>query len=1451
MVRFEVFNRKHGLIRPEYLTMPRLSDMVQVEFPTGSVIHYLPESDVDEGPEPTWWMIRQTAGDVWVEHITEFQATHGKTTPITGSPQNFIRRYHQRFPSLKKVLNRDAALRNATSTLVINHALARHYVKYQGTQFIEYSRNRNIRDNVFAEVAKIVKEVDRQHFIPVRMPTSFPVLNQIQKAEAEEILTIESVKRFTSLERLMFLELWRWLGDPGPRKGADGKDAPRGVLSLITQIPEDKLKHVNMVFTVRGNWMVFNLADLAALRKTEANPKGKYDGLIMQKRFLNGLIALVEAGVVAEAKPDGLPDQDAPEEQSEKTNQEIQAHNEVVLTQVPVNKEISSKYEKNQPASLSSIGVDSSQATTTLPRSVEDQVAAKEQATREQERSEALSAASLAGKVSTELTDEEIDANLEALERVEQIQEGSDFAPVNPNANPLEEGILSRGRALAKDGVISGAELRRIETLAEGYKKIKNPWGPGLLVDYAKVTPEELVVEPDTFEVKGPIFDQSMLVSASRKANQQYIEKTMKKDIANSILNFQRAGLAITSIDLEKSKTVLGEQGILSVRWQPIGGAPSTSRIIYPEVNAKEGTFKSGGTEYRMRTQRVDVPIRVVAPGRVSLTSYYGKVSVSLSEREIHNYGRWLTTQLTNLSMEKGGLLKEVHFTNVFDRSAKVPKAYSRLAHSVHTMQVGDMLLNFKYSERGQLVKEGQLGPLEASGNVLVGKTLRGQLVMMNPNNELVVNDKPLGTIEGILGIDVSSAPHQLAMIKLRGQWIPLGVALASYMGLSALITRVKATVRRVRAGERMNLEPHEYAVRFSDESLILDTREQLPMLLLAGFRFYHKEIRQISVYSFDHTPAYGILLDAKSRNGAYTTELSMLNDLFVDPMTRDVLVEMKEPTEWQPLLFRAAQLLMQDFAPDEVDGAYMLLKGYERIPGTVYRELVAATRQYKLRSRVTKASVDMKPTAVWNTLTADSSVSPINNCNPIADIRAAEAVTYIGTGGRSKRSMVAKTRKFHKNDMGSISEQTVDSGDVAINVYKTANARIVSTRGMTAPAPNADCGISSLVSTAAMLSPGADIDDPKRVNFIGIQHGSGIGAVGYRTMPYSTGYEQVIAHRSGKKFAYVATGKGEVVSIKNSVLKVKYEDGSTDAVEVGRVFTKGEGHTYPNDLICTVKAGDTVVKGDVLVYNNWFFEPSPFAPRQVNYKHGVPVRVALYESVNTLEDASRITLKTSAAMRAYETEVRDIVIDFKTTLHTLVEVGEEIHPDDTLCTMEDPSSTAADLFSETGVGSLQLLVDKAPRAKLHGVVDKIEVLYNGELEDMSPSLRKVVEDYDRKLRNKNRDLGEDVFEGRADESMRVNNNPLQIDQLVIRIYISHGRDAFAGDKGVYGNQMKSVFSAPISGVFETESGVELDAEFSDKSIEDRIVRSPRKAGMMNALLIHTGMRGVKAYRGE
>lgn len=351
--------------------------------------------------------------------------------------------------------------------------------------------------------------------------------------------------------------------------------------------------------------------------------------------------------------------------------------------------------------------------------------------------------------------------------------------------------------------------------------------------------------------------------------------------------------------------------------------------------------------------------------------------------------------------------------------------------------------------------------------------------------------------------------------------------------------------------------------------------------------------------------------------------------------------------------------------------------------------------------------------------------------------------------------------------------------------------------------------------------------------------------------MPLGTGYEEVLSGRVSNKFAYVAKGPGKVVSLKNDVLKIQYQSGDIEAIEVGRVFTGGEGHTYPNNIIVTVKAEESFNEGDTLAFNEAWFEQSYHDPKLVSFKHGVPTMVMLCENINTLEDGSVISPDLGEALKAEETEVRELVFPFKFTIHDLVKVGDKLEPDDILCVIEDESTAAAGLFGEDTVKTLNLLADNSPKAKVHGTVDRVEILYNGDVEDMSESMRKLVEDSDKRIRLKMRDLGKNIEDGRTDESQRVGGQPLQVDTLVIKIYISHSNNAGAGDKAVMGNQMKTVHGQVMTDKVITESGREIQFLYADVGVENRVVRSPRKWGIMNLLCLKTGERFVEAYRGK
>ena len=96
-----------------------------------------------------------------------------------------------------------------------------------------------------------------------------------------------------------------------------------------------------------------------------------------------------------------------------------------------------------------------------------------------------------------------------------------------------------------------------------------------------------------------------------------------------------------------------------------------------------------------------------------------------------------------------------------------------------------------------------------------------------------------------------------------------------------------------------------------------------------------------------------------------------------------------------------------------------------------------------------------------------------------------------------------------------------------------------------------------------------------------------------------------------------------------------------------------------------------------------------------------------------------------------------------------------------------------------------------------------------------------------------------------------MDGNPLALDTMAIRIYITGDVPAGIGDKGVFCNQLKTVFGEVFPGEVHTESNVVIDAIFGQKSVDDRIVGSPGIIGSSTALLRHVGktaarMRGKK-----
>ena len=372
-----------------------------------------------------------------------------------------------------------------------------------------------------------------------------------------------------------------------------------------------------------------------------------------------------------------------------------------------------------------------------------------------------------------------------------------------------------------------------------------------------------------------------------------------------------------------------------------------------------------------------------------------------------------------------------------------------------------------------------------------------------------------------------------------------------------------------------------------------------------------------------------------------------------------------------------------------------------------------------------------------------------------------------------------------------------------------------------------------------------------KRLNYLSIQMGHGVPSKAYHASVLRTGYEQIIPYRTSDLFAYTAKQDGKVVSVTDHGIVVQYDDGTKKSIETGRRYGLAEGAVIPHRVVANVKEGQRLKRGDLVSYHPDFFEQDPMNPGHVVWKTSLTVTVALMENMFTHEDASAISRELADQLTTETTVVRGVVVNFDQSISRLAKVGQEVDVEDVLCVVEDPSTHAGKFFDDASLDTLRVLQSHVPTAKSRGTIEKIEIHYRGDKSDMSESLRQMANQQDRLLNAKYKALHRTVHTAEVDTDFRLDGEALMPDTAVIQFYITTELPSRIGDKAVFGNQMKTIFSEVMEKPVSTESGKTVDVIFGYKSVADRIVSNVDVIGTTTVLLEEAQRRFLKAYRGK
>ena len=357
-----------------------------------------------------------------------------------------------------------------------------------------------------------------------------------------------------------------------------------------------------------------------------------------------------------------------------------------------------------------------------------------------------------------------------------------------------------------------------------------------------------------------------------------------------------------------------------------------------------------------------------------------------------------------------------------------------------------------------------------------------------------------------------------------------------------------------------------------------------------------------------------------------------------------------------------------------------------------------------------------------------------------------------------------------------------------------------------------------------------------------------------------SNGLEEVVRFQLTSNFVLNAEEPGEIVDYdeKSNIMIAKYKSGKCQAIDLSPKIVKngGGGFFLSNELRTNLKVGDKFKKNDVLAYHKDFFKNDEFNHCRMNM--GTLTKVAIMSTYNTYEDSTFITEKMSDECSTEMCFCKSAVVGKNSNVFYMVEKGQEISVGDPLIqfdtSYEDESINA--LLAKLGEQDKASILEGARneiKSKYSGIIEEIKIYPTIDLDDMSPSLRKIVNAYYRDINEKKSFLEKyDPESGKSivkcgilmnEVSHKIQPNKFGVikgehveDAVLIEFYIKHSEPLEIGSKIANFTALKNTIGEIIPKGYEPYSEFRKDEEVSTFIASNSILNRMTPSILLTAL---------------
>ncbi len=713
-----------------------------------------------------------------------------------------------------------------------------------------------------------------------------------------------------------------------------------------------------------------------------------------------------------------------------------------------------------------------------------------------------------------------------------------------------------------------------------------------------------------------------------------------------------------------------------------------------------------------------------------------------------------------------------------------------------------------------------------------------------------------------------SSTKYCYAMASILNTRIPVVVILGYSFGLSAIIKATVGTNISEKAPSRKDFNTG--SIKFKDGYLTFQNYGASAMLF-NGLKDCPTED-----YSISEMDDRGMWLDFLDEFGGRIKADGLENfaDLFVDPKTKTICDLYKLPNTYFDMLMYSTVLLCDNKYNRHTDLTGNRFRENEIIAGYVYSCLATSYGAYATAfKRKQTATMTIKHSAVIDAILVDPTCSDLSKETPLLEKETSSAVSFKGLSGmNSDRSYSLDKRTYDDTMVNKVALSTGFAENVGITRQTTIDMDIKDSLGTLGGTADPDeMNITKTFSiTEAMTPMSTTRDDPFRsaMNFVQSYKHTMRTAVSHPLL-ITNGADEALPYLTSDTFAWKAKGKGKVVEKTDDYMIIKYDNPDLQAEFIDlreKVEKNSDGGFFMSIQLETDLKKDAIVKeGEIVAYDRHAYSNIVGATDNIAATPGVLTKIAVPVTYEGYEDSTIVTDYLSRIMESEIIVKEEKVLDKNTNVYFLVKKGTPVQEGDPLLIYQhayedkDVNILLKNLTNdEIGEDDISELGRKTVRSRYTGIVQDVKVLRTIDTDEMSDSLKKIVNEYESGVRKYKKVMKQyntaDMEAFDADYKLQptgvLKNCP---EGVKVFIYVKYFDRMSVGDKIVNWAALKGVIrNVPPVGLepySEYRPNEEVSSMFSLDSINSRMVGSILIVGTINKGLIELD-RQVKEIMG-